>query len=446
MQKNDRNKYVGLGIFVFLGLLLFALGLFLIGNRRMLFEDSFEIWTEFSKITGLQNGAIVRVSGKDSGEVKDIEVPRSPAGKFRIRVRIVEEVHPLVRTDSVASIQTDGLVGNKFLSITVGSTEAPIARPGSTIPGSEPFEFADLLQEASETMHIANETVKSLRDDIEKTLKAASNTIEEIQVITKATGADIKGVTSASNRIAQDLSEIVSGVKQGKGTIGKIIADDSIYKSADAMAQDAARTAQNIREASEKAHQILDEFQQKTSKGLTAEAQGTIRNLNEVLTDMADNAEALKRNFFFRGFFKNRGYYDLDNITVSEYKKGLLTKTRYEKKVWLSFEEIFERNESEEFLSEQGKALVVDTMKELLRYQADPVFFVEGYSSEGTSGDQHLRSRQRAAMIKNYVLSQFPIPSEVIGVMPLGLKINQLTSEKFDGVSMVVYYLPLESS
>ncbi len=134
MRDNEKNRYVGLGIFVFLGLMLFALGLFLIGNRRMLFEDSFEVWTEFSKITGLQSGAIVRVSGKDSGEVKEIRVPRSPAEKFRIRMRIVEEVHGLVRKDSIATIQTDGLVGNKFLSVDVGSVEAPIAPAGSTIP------------------------------------------------------------------------------------------------------------------------------------------------------------------------------------------------------------------------------------------------------------------------------------------------------------------------
>ena len=397
MREGDRNRYVGLGVFVLLGLLLFALGLFLIGNRRMLFEDSFEIWTEFSKITGLQSGAIVRVSGKDSGEVKEIRVPRSPAEKFRIRMRIVEEVHALVRKDSIASIQTDGLVGNKFLSVDVGTVEAPIAPPGSTILGREPFEFSDLLQEASNTMHIANETVKYLRGDIEKTLKAASSTIEEVQMIVRETGGDIRGITSSGDKIAKDLSEIVSGVKEGRGTMGRVMTDDSIYESADAMAKDAALTAQNIREASEKAHQIIADFQQKSAKGFTEEAQGTIRNLNEVLTDMADNAEALKRNFFFRGFFKNRGYYDLDNLSVSDYKSGALFRNHYEKTFWLAANEIFENKGTEEILSENGKQLVVDRMKDLLRYQANPVFFVEGYASEGTPGDQYLSSRQRAS-------------------------------------------------
>jgi phospholipid/cholesterol/gamma-HCH transport system substrate-binding protein len=209
------------------------------------------------------------------------------------------------------------------------------------------------------------------------------------------------------------------------------------------MAEEAKKTAENIRMASEKAHKIIADFQEKSSKGFTEEAQGTIRNLNEVLTDMADNTEALKRNFFFRGFFQRRGYYDLDNISVADYQAGILSKTRYEKKFWLAAKDLFEPG-PQETLSERGKKLVTDTIKELFRYQNDPVFIVEGYASEGTAADQYLRSRQRAVQVKNHLLLQFPIPPESIGVMPLGLKINQLTSETWDGVALVVYYLPNE--
>jgi phospholipid/cholesterol/gamma-HCH transport system substrate-binding protein len=443
---DDKNRYVGLGIFVFVGLLLFAVGLFLIGNRRMLFEDSFEIWTEFATITGLQDGAIVRVSGKDSGEVVAIEVPKSPEHKFRVRMRIVEEVHQLVRTDSVASIQTDGLVGNKFLGVNVGSSDAPVAPPGSTIPGREPFEFSDLLAEANATMQTANETVKYLRDDIEKTLKVAASTIEEVQKIMKDAGTDVRGIASSGNRIASDMSEIVSGVRQGKGTLGRFIYDDSIYESADVIAKEAELTAKNIREASEKANQIIANFQRQSAGGFTEQAQGTIRNLNEVLTDMADNTEALKHNFFFRGFFKRRGYFDLDALSVTDYQAGVLKKDRYEKRAWLSANEIFQKTGNEETLSDHGMAILTDTMKEVLRYQPNPVYIVEGYASEGKPGDQYLRSRQRAEMVRNYILSEFPIPTESIAVMPLGLKINQLTNESWDGISFVVYYPVPKSS
>src|SRR5688572_18745544 len=104
------NRSAIVGAFVIGGLLLFAVGLFLIGDRRMLFTDTFEVYAEFSQIGGLQNGAIVRVAGLDAGEVETIHVPGAPSAKFRVKFRIREDLHPLLRLDSVATIQNDGLV------------------------------------------------------------------------------------------------------------------------------------------------------------------------------------------------------------------------------------------------------------------------------------------------------------------------------------------------
>src|SRR5215211_4812161 len=105
---------VAVGVFVVAGVLLFAIGLFLIGGRRMLFNDAFEVYAEFANISGLENGGQVRVAGMDAGEVTSIQVPATPSAKFRVKLRIREDLHPLIRLDSIASIQTDGLVGNKF--------------------------------------------------------------------------------------------------------------------------------------------------------------------------------------------------------------------------------------------------------------------------------------------------------------------------------------------
>ncbi|MCI0445939.1 MlaD family protein [bacterium] len=270
-----KEQYAGLGIFVVVGLLLFAAGIFLIGNRRLLFERSFEILTEFSTITGLQDGATVRVSGKDAGEVLDIEVPPDPNKKFRVRMRITEELHPLVRTDSVASIQTDGLVGNKFLAISSGTREKPMVPPGSTIPGQEPFEFTDLMQEASETMKAVNETIESIQDDLERTLQITGDMISEARLILRDTVGDVREITDSSNKIAKNINEMLSDVKQGKGTLGKLVTDDALYENAESIAKNAEVTSRNIREAAEKANQAIAELREKTQKGLGDQASGT---------------------------------------------------------------------------------------------------------------------------------------------------------------------------
>src|SRR5688572_28685972 len=99
------SKAVGAGAFVALGAALFTAVLFMIGERRMLFEQRFPVYTEYAKLGQLQVGAVVRVAGATAGEVTDIEVPQSPAGKFRVRMEVRDDLHPLIRTDSLATTQ-----------------------------------------------------------------------------------------------------------------------------------------------------------------------------------------------------------------------------------------------------------------------------------------------------------------------------------------------------
>src|SRR5215510_5557594 len=139
------SKAVGAGAFVVFGVLLFTLALFMIGERRMLFTKRFPVNAEFSKLGQLEIGAVVRVAGADAGEVTDIQIPSSPASKFRVKMGIREDLHGLVRTDSVASVQMEGLVGAIFVNIASGTDAAPPVPPGGTIQSRDPFSMADLM-------------------------------------------------------------------------------------------------------------------------------------------------------------------------------------------------------------------------------------------------------------------------------------------------------------
>src|SRR6185436_18482130 len=125
-------RLAGVGAFVIGGVLLLTIGLFMIGDRQMALTKKFTIYTEFKKITGLQPGGIVRVSGAKAGAIKAIVPPNGPGGKFRVEIEITEDLHPLVRTDSLATIETEGLVGGSFLGVGTGSERAAAAPPKST--------------------------------------------------------------------------------------------------------------------------------------------------------------------------------------------------------------------------------------------------------------------------------------------------------------------------
>ncbi len=138
----QKNRLAAVGAFVIGSIVLFAVGLFLIGDRRMMFAETFEVYAEFSQVAGLQNGAKVRVAGMDAGEVETIHLPTSPSGRFRIKFRIRKDMHPLIRLDSVASIQNDGLVGNKFIQVETGTEASPQVAERGTIMSREPFDLA----------------------------------------------------------------------------------------------------------------------------------------------------------------------------------------------------------------------------------------------------------------------------------------------------------------
>ena len=79
------SRLIAIGVFVIGGIALFAAALFLIGERRMLFEDQFDVHADFADIAGLQHGAMVRVRGMEAGEVTEIGVPAGTTGRFRVR-------------------------------------------------------------------------------------------------------------------------------------------------------------------------------------------------------------------------------------------------------------------------------------------------------------------------------------------------------------------------
>jgi phospholipid/cholesterol/gamma-HCH transport system substrate-binding protein len=160
------NRLAAVGAFVIGGVLLFAVGLFLIGDRRLMFGNTFLVFSEFEGIAGLDNGATVRVGGMQAGEVETIQVPSGPAARFRVRMRVRNDLRPLIRLDSVASIQNDGLVGNKFVQIEPGTEGAAVVADSGTIRSREPFDLADLLEQMSKTIETVNQTIVDVRTEV----------------------------------------------------------------------------------------------------------------------------------------------------------------------------------------------------------------------------------------------------------------------------------------
>jgi phospholipid/cholesterol/gamma-HCH transport system substrate-binding protein len=438
------TKTAAVGAFVIIGVAVFAVGLFLIGNRRMLFEQNFEIYAQFSNISGLQNGALVRVAGMESGEVTQIEVPTGPTGQFRVRLRVREALRPLIRTDSVATIQNDGLVGNRFVQVQAGSAEAPPIEDSGTIRSEEPFDFADALNKLNDTIDLVTGLIEEVQGGVKEAVTAVSETALEAQALIADVGVEIRDITTAADHVAEDLQAITAGIREGRGTIGRLVNDDSIYVSARNIASDAEKAVASLRQAAEEARGAVADFRGDGGpmKGITGDLQQTITLARDAMHNLAENTEALKRNFFFRGFFNRRGYFDLEDISVQDYRSGALENGgRQALRIWAAADVLFELDaEGRERLTDDGKARLDSAMAAFVQYPRTTPFVVEGYAQAPTADERFLLSRHRAGLARDYIVSKFGLDPNYVTTMVMGNEAaGSPAGNQWNGVALAMF-------
>jgi len=190
------SRAARLGAFIIATLAILVAGIFIIGDRQYLFSSTYRLKTQFSTVVGLDEGAEVRVGGVHSGSVRRIELPKKPTDKITVLMDL-RSTHDIVKQDSVAAIETEGLLGNEYVSISFGSAQGLNVRDGDTIASQPPLVIADLIKKTDAILDSSKEAI--------------SNT-------TVAT-ANLKSITAK--------------IDDGQGTIGALINDKKMYTELD---------------------------------------------------------------------------------------------------------------------------------------------------------------------------------------------------------------------
>jgi phospholipid/cholesterol/gamma-HCH transport system substrate-binding protein len=470
----ERTRKLIVGIFVGGCLVLFGVGLFLIGNSNQLFTNSFKVYADFAKITGIQNGGKVRVAGMDAGTVTRIDVPSRPGAKFRIHFRIIEKLHSIVRQDSVATIQTDGLLGNKYLQVDAGSTDSQLAQNDSMIQSKEPFDWGDLMVEIDGVVKQVNGIMAGVKDQIVSTLSQIEGTAKSANLLIKDTTPYVKGILASADRIGANLREIIDGIQEGQGTVGALFKDRELYASVKRSVGKTETVVENIRDASASAKKIantveesdivpevqrtvknlqqitqqvkdaVDNFQSASGEGGVAEnLQRTLADAHEAMSDLSDDTEALKHNFLFRGFFNKRGFFDLGALTTPEYNSPAFAKHFKRYRVWLESVDLFKKDaKGVDVLSVEGKAKLDETMTAVLNFPRNGPLMIEGFAGEGTSSQRYLAGRQRAVRVQAYLIGRFHLRPAYVGVISMGAERSDKGSLGGfkEGVGVVSFY------
>jgi phospholipid/cholesterol/gamma-HCH transport system substrate-binding protein len=359
-------------------------------------------------------------------------------------MRVRTDLHQLLRLDSVASIQNDGLVGNKYVQIDAGSEESPIVPDQGTIQSREPFDIADLMSKMSDTIDAVNKTIVDLKGEIDTVLTTISDTTLTARNLLIDIGDDAKAIVASGNKVTANIQLIVAGLREGRGTVGKLLTDDALYQSAKKMAAEAETTMANVREASLQAKKAMTNLQGEDGpvKGLTSNLQQTLTSARDVMADMAETTEALKRNFLVRGFFNRRGYFNLADVSVQQYRQGVLeNKERRALRLWIRADLLFERNEKgTERLSEEGRDRLDSAMSQFVRYPRTSPFVVEGYAQRPTADQRFLLSRSRAELVREHIIGRYGLDPKVIAVMPMGSEaIDSPSGDTWDGVGLAIF-------
>src|ERR1700684_3682302 len=135
-----------LGAFIVATLAILVLGVFIIGGKQYLFSSTYQLKAQFDNVVGLDAGGDVRVGGVHVGQVHDIVLPHKPGDKVTIVMDLGKSTHQIIKQDSVATIETEGLLGNQYLAISFGSPGAAGVWDGDTIASQPPLEMSELLK------------------------------------------------------------------------------------------------------------------------------------------------------------------------------------------------------------------------------------------------------------------------------------------------------------
>ncbi len=454
-----KNHNLVVGIFITVAVVLFGVGLFLIGDQHKAFTHHVIFYANFQNVDGLMKGVNVRVNGMDAGEVENVQIPSSPAQKFRLKMNVDDRLHQLIREDSLVTVETEGIVGDKFLLIHEGSEHASEAPAGSTLETKEPFEISKLLEQAqgimnqtSTTINQVQGTMNDVRGHLDTTLDTATSTIRNVNGVVEdvRSGKGSVGMLLEDKATAADVRQSVANIRQttekldGSSTrIDNILADvqsHQLVSKMDDTLTSAKSASHNLDQTSQQINTTLKSAfgQNQYGEDAGTNLQQSLTNINQATGNLADDTEALKREFFFKGFFRHRGYDDLDDLPIEQYRAGQIFKGLPESRQWIAAFGLFTTNgDGEEVLSAQGRHNIDLAIGQFNGIYGQPLI-IEGYSSSGSASDQLIQSRRRATLVRTYLQLRFNVLPKNTGIVALeSTPPENAGKTTFDGVSLV---------
>jgi phospholipid/cholesterol/gamma-HCH transport system substrate-binding protein len=267
------------GLFVLAGLFIMAVGIFYITGGGI-FGPKYTLKTFLPEVEGLQAGAPVRLDGVEIGNVASITLTPHPQDRLHnisLTLRIDKKFQEQIRTDSSASLITEGLLGNRYVTISRGLTGTMVPNNGE-IPGVEEAAIKEIVERGADLV----QNLGALSDDITgivAKVKQGQGTLGKL--------LNDPSLYNNVNETAGKLNAMVTSVKEGQGSVGRLVASDELYNKASATIGDIQNVTQAVREQKGTIGKLVyDPSVYENTKGLVEKG-------NALLTDVHDGKGTL---------------------------------------------------------------------------------------------------------------------------------------------------------
>lgn len=274
-----------LGMFVIIGLVLFVTTIYFVGKQKNLFGATFELNSKFNSVNGLEVGNNVRFSGINIGTVEEIEFLTDTS--VVIKLVIKEEVRKYIKKDAIASISSDGLMGDKVLTISSGRDSNVIVENNDNIASKQAIEMDDLMVSVKKSVDNAGVITAQLAQ-FSYSMNNGNGALSKL-VSDEEFGNSIKNMVTNLENSSNEFEKFTVKMNNGKGALSKFVSDEKMGRMIDS-------TLTNVKKGTE--------------------------GLNEVI-------EAAKHNFLLRGYFnkkkraEDKKLDDLEDQEELEMKKEL---------------------------------------------------------------------------------------------------------------------------
>lgn len=233
-----KSREYKVGAFVLAGLTAIGGVIFLIGEERQLFKKKLEYQTAFQDVQGLTVGSTVRMGGIDIGKVTKVGyVADADDRKIHVSLAVLSDQADRIKLDSIASIEGKGLLGDKMLSVSIGSAGKGVLPPGGFITAKESEDLAAVMGKFGTLPG----KIEKVVDNLERTTAALTD--ENLQ-------KDIKGATAS-------LNGVLSSLEKKEGYVGKLLSDPKEAERISALTQNLTKVTGELSQTAQGVNQML---------------------------------------------------------------------------------------------------------------------------------------------------------------------------------------------